>query len=301
VKRFHALPATGERYVLAEGPCWDADRDRVLWVDIAAGQVHTGRLAASRVIPEAVLTFPETVGAVVSSRRGELLVAGARRLYTVSTDGRVSPGAEIIGADAASRLNDGCCDPAGRFLVGTLALDDRVRSEILVRVEPDGAILLIDDDLGLSNGLAFTLDGGALYSVDTRGGTVWIREYDAQTGGVGRRRAFLQIDGTPDGLCVDEEGSVWVAIWGSGEVRCYSAAGKQIAAVDVAAPNTTSVAFVGAALDTLLITTASEQLSEAQLARYPDSGRLFIADVGVRGAPVPRWAGTPDPARTRHA
>jgi sugar lactone lactonase YvrE len=299
VKRFQAKPATDDRYVLAEGPYWDGERDRVLWVDIAAGQVHTGRLEASRVIPGAVLTFRETVGAVVSSQGGELLVAGARRLYAVSAGGHVSPGTEIIGPDVASRLNDGCCDPAGRFLVGSLPLDDRVGSEVLVRVEADGGILVIDDDLGLSNGLAFTPDGGALYSVDTSAETVWIREYDAQTGEVGRRRAFLQTEGTPDGLCVDELGNVWIAMWGSGEVRCYSAAGEQIAAVDVAAPNTTSVAFVGGALDTLLITTASEQLSEAQLAQYPDSGRLFMADVAVGGIPVPRWAGTPDSARTR--
>jgi hypothetical protein len=91
VKRFQAVPASGERYVLAEGPYWDGDRDRVLWVDIAAGEVHTGRVAASRVIPEAVLTFPETVGAVVSSHDGELLVAGARRLYTVSTEVTSAP------------------------------------------------------------------------------------------------------------------------------------------------------------------------------------------------------------------
>jgi sugar lactone lactonase YvrE len=295
VKRFQAIPATDERYVLAEGPYWDGDRERVLWVDIAAGEVHTGRLEASRVLPEAVLTFPETVGAVVSSQVGELLVAGARRLYTVSIEGDVSSGAEIIGADIASRLNDGCCDPEGRFLVGSLALDHRVRSEILVRVEPDGGgIVVIDDDLGLSNGLAFTPDGSALYSVDTLSGTVWIRDYDAPTGGVGRRREFLRIE-APDGLCVDEDGNVWVAMWGSGEVRCYSAAGEQIAAVDVAAPNTTSVAFVGATLDILLITTASEQLSDAQRARYPDSGRLFAADVGVHGVPVPRWAGIRHP------
>ena len=300
VKRFHAVPATDERYVLAEGPYWDGERGRVLWVDIAVGEVHIGRLEASRVIADAVLTLPETVGAVVSSRSGELLVAGARRLYAVSADGDVGAGPEIIGAGTASRLNDGCCDPAGRFLVGSLALDDRVRSEILVRVEPDGGILVIDDDLGLSNGLAFTPDGGALYSVDTRSGTVWVREYDAQTGGAGRRREFLRIDGNPDGLCVDEEGNVWIAMWGSGEVRCYSTAGAQIAAVDVAAPNTTSVAFVGPALDTLLITTASEQLSGPQLARYPDSGRLFTADVGARGNPVPWWAGTPDTASVLH-
>jgi len=300
VKRFHAVPATDERYVLAEGPYWDGDRDRVLWVDIAAGEVHAGRLAATRVIPEAMLAFPETVGAVVSSQGGELLVAGARRLYTVSAAGAVSPGAEIIDADTASRLNDGCCDPAGRFLVGSLALDDRVQDEILVRVEPDGSIFVIDDDLGLSNGLAFSPDGTSLYSVDTLSGTVWIRDYDATTGRVGQRRTLLEVDGKPDGLCVDQEGGIWVAMWGSGEVRCYSVAGDQLAAVDVAAPNTSSVAFIRPALDTLLITTASEQLSDAQLARYPESGRLFTADVGVRGLPVRCWAGTPASASTRH-
>jgi sugar lactone lactonase YvrE len=299
VKRFHATPATDERYVLAEGPYWDGDRDRVLWVDIAAGEVYTGRFAATRLIPEATLAFAETVGAVVSSQRGELLVAGARRLYTVSAAGVVNPGAEIIGADTASRLNDGGCDPAGRFLVGSLALDLRVQDEILVRVEADGSIFVIDDDLGLSNGLAFSPDGASLYSVDTLSGTVWIRDYDAKAGRAGERRTFLEMDGKPDGLCVDEDGNLWVAMWGSGEVRCHSAAGDQLAAVDVAAPNTTSVAFVGATLDTLLITTASEQLSDSQLARYPDSGRLFTADVGVRGLAVPCWAGTPDSASSR--
>lgn len=296
MKRFRATPATDERYVLAEGPYWDGGRERVLWVDIAAGEVHAGRFKGARVIPEAMLAFPETVGAVVSSQRGELLVAGARRLYAVSAAGVVSPGAEIIGADTASRLNDGCCDPAGRFLVGSLALDGGVRDEVLVRVEPDGGIFVIDDDLGLSNGLAFTPDGASLYSVDTLSGIVWIRAYDATTGTVGHRRQFLRLDGKPDGLCVDEEGNIWVAMWGSGEVCRYSVAGEPLAIIEVAAPNTTSVAFVGAALDTLLITTASEQLSDAQRARYPNSGRLFTAAVGVRGLPVPCWAGTLDSA-----
>ncbi len=297
VKRFDAVPATDERYVLGEGPFWDSDRNRVLWVDINAGEVHAGRVEARRVIPEWVLTFPETVGAVVASRGGELLVAGARRLYWVSPDGTVTPGMQVIADATASRLNDGGCDPAGRFLVGSLALDARTNQEVLVRIENGGHLRVIDDDLGLSNGLAFTPDGGSLYSVDTAAATVFIRAYDAGTGAVGPRRAFLQLDSKPDGLCVDEQENLWIAMWGASQVRCYSAAGEQMAVVDVDAPNTTSVAFVGADLDTLLITTASEQLSEAQSARYPDSGRLFLADVGVRGSPVPRWAGTAAPAR----
>ena len=290
--RFHAAPATDERYVLGEGPFWDASRGRLLWVDITAGEVYSGSFGNGRVIPELLLTLPGTVGAVVSSADGELLVAGPDRLYTVSPEGVVTPGIRILGAGTASRLNDGGCDPAGRFLVGSLALDARAGDEVLVRVEDDGSVSVLDDDLGLSNGLAFAPGGAVLYSVDTAAGLVWMRDYDSSSGDVGGRREFLRLDAKPDGLCVDVDGNLWIAMWGSAEVRCYSAAGEQVGVVDVAAPNTTSVAFVGAGLDTLLITTASQQLSDDQLARFPHSGRLFIADVGIRGLPVPGWAGS---------
>jgi sugar lactone lactonase YvrE len=292
VKRFQAVPASEECYGLAEGPFWDGDHNRVLWVDINAGTVHAGTLSAQRVTGHTMLQLRETVGAVVSSRHGELLVAGARRLYTVSPEGAISPGPPILPERIASRLNDGACDPAGRFLVGSLALDDRAYEEVLVRVDGDGQIVVLDDDLGMSNGLAFTPEGDQLYSIDTAPGIVWIRDYDSAAEAVGHRREFLRLEGgKPDGLCVDGRGNLWIAMWGSGQVRCYSPSGDPLAVVDVAAPNTTSVAFVGASLETLLITTASEQLSDAQRSRYPDSGRLFAADVGVSVLPVPPWSG----------
>jgi sugar lactone lactonase YvrE len=293
VRRFRAAPATEQRYGLAEGPVWDGDRNRVLWVDINAGAVYAGTVSGKRVTDDSVLRFPGPASAVVTSPDGELLVAGARRLHTVSAEGAISDWVEVIPERTASRLNDGGCDPAGRFLVGSLALDGRVHQEVLVRVDAHGSMVVIDDDLGLSNGLGFTPAGDRLYSTDTVPGIIWIREYDACTGVVGARRKFLRVDrGKPDGLCLDHEGNLWVAIWGAGEVRCYSPSAEQLAVVEVAAPNTSSVAFVGPALDRLLITTASEQLSDAQLAEYPDSGRLFIADVGTRGLPVPLWTGT---------
>jgi sugar lactone lactonase YvrE len=292
VKRFYAVPASEERYGLGEGPFWDGDRNRVLWVDINAGAVYAGTLSAQRVTHETVLHLPETVGAVVCSRGGELLVAGARRLYVVSPDGAVSHGPQILPERIASRLNDSGCDPAGRFLVGSLALDDRAHEEVLVQVDADGHVVVLDNDLGMSNGLAFSPAGDRLYSVDTVAGIVWIRDYDSGSGSAGRRREFLRLDGDkPDGLCVDAQGNLWIAMWGAGRVRCYSGDGEPTAVVEVAAPNTTSVAFVGTSLDTLLITTASVQLSDAQRERYPDSGRLFTAQVGVSGLPVPLWSG----------
>jgi sugar lactone lactonase YvrE len=291
VKRFRASVAGEERCTLGEGPVWDGDRHRLLWVDINAGAVHIGTLDAERVTEDSLLELPETVGAVACARDGELLVAGARRLYRVSPEGAVSLGPQLIADETASRLNDGACDPAGRFLVGSLALGERACEEVLVRIDGEGHIDTIDDDLGMSNGLAFTPASDRLYSIDTVSRIVWIRDYDSRTGSVGRRREFLRVEGSPDGMCTDEDGNLWIAIWGAGQVRCYSPAGEQRAVVDVPAPNTTSVAFVGPTLETLLITTASEQLSATERARYPDSGRLFIAHVDVSGLPVPAWTG----------
>jgi sugar lactone lactonase YvrE len=295
---YRAAVASQQIHGLAEGPLWDAPRRRVLWVDINAGKVHSGTLdgtspGGDRILPDRVFSIPGTAGAVVCSPAGELLVAGARTLHTVAGDGTVTAGPQLVPADRPSRLNDGACDPAGRFLVGSMDLaGGRRGGESLYRLETSGVVTVIDDDLTLSNGLAFSPDGSSFYSIDTVPGVLWVRSYDAATGRCGQRTVLLEIDnGSPDGMCVDGAGNLWVAIWGGCEVRCFSPTGQQLAVVDVAAPHVTSVAFVGPDLDILLITTAAEQLTADQLARYPDSGRLFTCRVGATGTPVAPWAG----------
>jgi sugar lactone lactonase YvrE len=289
-----ATVASARAYELAEGPVWDAERERILWVDISRGDVHTGSLHDSFMEPAARVSFDETVGAVVCADDGRLLVAGARDLYLVDADGRRSQLASLVDARKASRLNDGACDPAGRFLVGSMALDDRVGQECLYRLDADGEVAVIDDDLTLSNGLAWSPEGSVLYSVDTAPGVVWARPYEVASGACGERSVALRIDdGSPDGLCVDAEGNLWIAIWGSGEVRCYTPAGERRTTVDVPAPHTSSVAFVGPARDTLLITTARDQLSAEQLAEFPLSGHLFTARVATAGLATTSWVGGP--------
>ena len=300
---YRAAVASQQIHGLAEGPLWDAPRRRVLWVDINAGKVHSGTLDGAaeqvdQIVPDGEFAFSESVGAVVCSAPGELLVAGARTLHTVGGDGSVTAGQQLVPADRPSRLNDGACDPAGRFLVGSMDLaGGRRGGESLYRLETSGAVTVIDDDLTLSNGLAFSPDGSSFYSIDTVPGVLCVRSYDAATGRCGPRTALLEIDstrsgsGSPDGMCVDGAGNLWVAIWGGCEVRCFSPTGQQLAVVDVAAPHVTSVAFVGPDLDILLITTASLELTTSQLAQYPDSGRLFTCRVGVTGTPVAPWAG----------
>jgi sugar lactone lactonase YvrE len=290
---FTATIASAERYELGEGPLWDAARERMLWVDINAGTVYGGHLEGGFVATDTEMRFEETVGTVVCDAAGELLVAGARRVYRVLGEGRVAVRASLVPDAKPSRLNDGACDPAGRPLVGSMALDRRQGEECLYRLEEDGGVTVLDGDLTISNGLAWSPAGDVLYSVDTLPGVVWRRPYDPATGAYGERTEVVRLGrgGWPDGLCVDTDGNLWVAIWGGGEVRCYTPAGERLATVSVAAPHTSSVAFAGPERDLLVITTATHQLSAAQLEQYPLSGRLFAAHVGAVGLPVTPWSG----------
>jgi sugar lactone lactonase YvrE len=223
-----------------------------------------------------------------------MLVAGLDALLVVGADGEVTPGPAVLPAQpvrggnasgSGRRLNDGACDPAGAFLVGSLDVAGRAGGEVLVRVGRDRRVTVLDDDLTLSNGLAFTPDG-QLYSIDSVPGVVWARDYDAATGAAGKRRELLRLaDTTPDGMCLGADGSLWIACWGAGEVRRFTPAGELSGVVSVPTAHVSSVAFAGPGLDLLVITTAR------QGARDADAGKLFLADVGATGLPVPYWAG----------
>ncbi|MGN6428937.1 MAG: SMP-30/gluconolactonase/LRE family protein [Leifsonia sp.] len=284
-----ARRATAETFSLGEGPLWDAARGMLHWVDITAGAVLSGELDADGAIrPTARSEFGETVGAVALADDGGLVVAGARRLWSVGADGGRELGPVLLPDDVPARTNDAAVGPDGALLVGTHALDDDARPQRLLRVSA-GVVTVLDDDLLLSNGIAWSPDGGTLYSIDTLARTVWARDYDPATGATGPRRVHLATDGLPDGATVDAEGGLWVAFWGAGEVRRFAPDGRRTDAVAVPAPNASSVCFAGPGLDTLVITTAREGLSAAALAAHPASGALFTARVGRRGLPGPRY------------
>jgi len=297
VRDFQAAPACAEVHRLAEGPVWDPARERLLWVDIDAGHVLEGELRGDGVQRTRVHALDAPVAAVACARDGRLLVAGQRTLTVLAPDGMRTPAGRVVPEQKNSRLNDAACDPAGRFLVGSMALDERTGTEALYRIEPDGTRTVLDEDLTLSNGLAWSADGALLYSVDTVPGVVWVRDYDPLGVDTGARRPFLDpaaaraSGGFPDGLCVDEHDNLWIAFWGAGQVRCYSPRAEHLATVHVDAPHTSSVAFVGPDLGTLLITTARSGLTPDALAAHPHSGRLFTARVGARGLPTAPWCG----------
>ena len=197
-----AEQVTDPLFSLAEGPLWDAARERLLWVDIIEGRVHTGRLGTGTVEIEDTLQFESYVGAVAVDPDGALLVADLHRLTRVAPDGSRTSGPDLFVDHSDDRWNDGACDAAGRFLVGTLSLTGARHSQRLLQVDGD-AVTVLDDDLGLANGMAFSPDGTVLYSVDSLPGRqIWARDYDQASGTTGPRRpAFTLTDAVPDGLC----------------------------------------------------------------------------------------------------
>ena len=280
-------------FQLAEGPVWDAPRARLLWVDIHAGTVHEGTLEGAEVVPGRVLHRADgMVGAVAVTEDGTLLVAEQEVLATVRADGTREEIARIVPSGQDRRTNDGGTDPAGRFLIGTMSLGESTGKEVLARLEADGSLATLDDDLGLSNGLAWTGDGSRFFSTDTEQQTVFVRDYDASSGQVGERRTHLRLDeGHPDGCAMDAEDHLWVAVFGHGEVRRYAPDGTLVATVEVPAPHTSSVAFAGDDLRTLVITTGSVEMSDEERRTHPLSGHLFTVRTDVPGRPVAPWRG----------
>jgi sugar lactone lactonase YvrE len=287
--------ATEQPCFLAEGPTWDPVRHRLLWVDITAGAVHSGRLEIDGTITQdARLDVPGTAGAVAVAETGDLLIAGTNQLHTWVPDEGLSTGEQMIEGDER-RFNDGKPDPAGRFVVGTKGPSAH---EQLLRVEHDGSVTVIDDNLTLSNGLGWTADGRRMYSIDTGTGRIFVRDYDTATGEVGAREVFATItEGHPDGMTMDADDHLWVAVWGEGCVLRFSPDGDIVDRIDVPAPHTSCPAFIGDDLRTLVITTAREGLDDRQLADHPFSGRLFTVTPGVTGAAPHLWAGNLDSHR----
>ena len=282
------ITATTDEYTLAEGPRWDAARRRLLWVDIVGGAVLEGNLHDDGAI-EVVERhdFECMVGAVAFATDGTLLVAAQEQLVTVGPDGGRTEGPRVLPSGQNRRTNDGAVDPEGRFVVGTMPIDGESNSEVLVRLEHDGTVTVLDDDLGLSNGLAWSTDGTRMYTVDSTSHTVYVRERDDD------RRVHLTVtEGYPDGIAMDAEDHLWVAVWGAGALNRYSPDGELVERLEVPAPHTSAIAFAGDDLRTLVVTTATQHLSDEQLAAYPDSGRLFTIRTDVAGLAPTAWEKT---------
>jgi sugar lactone lactonase YvrE len=291
-----AVPGTSEQTLLGEGARWDARRDELLRVDIAAGHVFRDRVAEDgRLLLVRRYEIPGTVGAVapVEGDDGWLLAAGRGFLH-LAADGSLRALAEV--APAGTRMNDGACDPHGRFWAGTVAHDQRPGGGTLYRLDGDGRSCVILDDLTISNGLAWSPDGATMYLVDTGPGVVHAFAFDVERGAITDARVLIEVPdsvGAPDGMTVDAAGDLWVAIYGGGRIHRYSPDGRLRQTLSVPAAQSTSCAFAGPGLHRLYVTTATEDWSDEQRRAEPAAGLVYHLDTDATGRPAAPFR--PDP------
>lgn len=277
---------------LGEGPVWDEREGRLCWVDILAGRVH--RLAPETGAVE-TMQAGEPAGALALRGNGGLVLALAGGFALTERFGApVRRLAAYDGAGPGMRMNDGKCDPAGRFWAGSMAMDFRAGAGALFRLDPDGTVTRMVEDVTISNGMDWTEDGARMYYIDSPKRTVDVFDFDAAAGAMANRRVLVEIPeeaGVPDGMTLDSEGRIWVALWGGGAVRCYSPQGKLEEVIEVPAPQTTSCCFGGGDFSVLYITSARDGMSREELARSPHAGGVFAVRCGARGRAARRFAG----------
>lgn len=284
--------ALDARADLGEGPLWDAANQRLLWVDIMQGRVNAFEPATGRTQSWAT---GEPAGAAALRASGGMVVAVQSGFAAIDENtGQLKSLAVYEGASPDIRMNDGKCDPAGRFWAGTMAFDMRAGAGALYRLDPGGTVTTMVTGVTISNGLDWTPDLSGMYYIDTMTGRIDLFDYDAATGGIANRRAFVRIEegaGYPDGMTVDAAGNVWVALWGGGAVRCYSPAGKLEGVVRVPAVQSSCCAFGAADLGDLYITSARTGLPADVLTRNPANGGVFVVRTGAKGRPAWKYAG----------
>lgn len=281
---------TGPVAYHAEGPVWWPGWGGLRYVDMLAGDLLTlrpdGGVDRLHVGDHAAVVRPRTGGGFV--------VGLARSVAVADGDGApVRPLATLVD-DPTVRLNEGAAAPDGAFYVGGQAEGERPSA--LYRVEADGSARVVLDGVEVSNGLGFSPDGSRAYYVDSATRRIDVLDVvpaaeDAR--GLVRRRPFVAIDpddGMPDGLTVDAEGGVWVALWGGGAVRRYSPDGTLDAVVPLPVSQVSACTFGGDDLDRLFVTTSRQGLDDPD-ADEAASGSLFVADPGVRGLPALPFAG----------
>ncbi|GGM02447.1 SMP-30/gluconolactonase/LRE family protein [Nakamurella endophytica] len=268
-----------------EGAVWSPSWGGLRFVDMLAGDVLTlqpdgtaQRLHAGR------------IAAVVRPRVGGGAVIGVEHGWTLEDpDGTLRPLPAVI-HDPGIRMNEGDCDPQGRFYCGSMAYAQAEGAAALYRLHPDGTTDTVLRGVTVSNGLAWTSDGSLAFYDDTPTHRVAVFDHDPE-GGLSNRRVFVTIDpdaGNPDGLTVDAEGGVWVALYGGGAVHHYTADGRLADVVELPASQVTSCTFGGDDLRDLFITTSRENLDDGD---EPLAGAVFRTRPGVTGQPVRSFAG----------
>lgn len=259
---------------LGEGPVWDDAAGLLRWIDIRLCRLYATDLATGETI---FRDLPGSPGCAALTDDGAILLAIGQGLLVMSANGDLRSVAALP-PGMPGRFNDGKPDAAGRFWVGTSTAEGHFDCALWCHDSGAGFSQRLPG-ISMSNGIGWSPDRRRMYYVDSVTQRLDAFAHDPETGAISDRRAICSLPGDqlPDGLCVDAEGGIWLAVWGGACVLHLSPEGRELGRVTLPTPLVTSCAFGGPAYRTLFITTASEDEDD------PYAGRLFAADVGVAG------------------
>jgi sugar lactone lactonase YvrE len=275
---------------LSERPLWDERTESLTWVDCYGGRVH--RLAEDGA--HTVLDVGGIVGAAALRENGGLVVARGSGLLFLGPDGRTDRSEIPFDVGPRLQFNDGACDPRGRLLIGTCSSDYSPGLGALYSVEPDGTVIELLSPVTESNGVGWSLDGQTMYYVDSGTPEILAFDYDLSSGRLGHRRTLVRFgdeDGEPDGLIVDAEGAIWVALWEGSQVQRLSPQGALLERLATPVSRPTCPALGGPDLDRLYVTTSWEGLDEAARRAEPQAGSVLVTQSTATGLPPFRFAG----------
>lgn len=274
---------------LGEGPAWDAKTQTLYWVDILEKRIYAGT--------ELLAQLDDFIGCLAPCKSGKLILGKRASIVTIdpldTAQGKPDSSPQTVlstlSESAANRINDGKCDPAGRFLIGAMDMNEK---------DPNGALYSFDgkqttrllDGVTISNGLAWSADHKTFYYIDTPTREVKAFDYDLATGQIANPRTVVYVPeslGWPDGMTSDTDGNLWIAMWGGAQAtRWDPKTGKLLEQIAIPALRASSCVFGGKDMNELYVTSARKGMSESDLKKYPLSGGLFKVETKVTGMPT---------------
>lgn len=282
--------------IIGEGPVYDIGKNILYWIDLIGNKIHAYNLTDQCVTS---MSLDQNVGSIAVRKQGGLVAALQNGFYFVDVlHETIIKIGDPESDKPKNRFNDGKCDIQGRFWAGTMCKDlDTGYGDY----RPEGALYCLSPDLSyqcklegviLSNGLGWSPDNKTMYFIDSPRLTVTGYDYDSISGEIDNPRQVVKIPelmGIPDGMCVDEEGMLWVALWGGHAITRWNPSnGQLIDEIDLPALNVSSCSFGGKDLDELYITTARIGTNTI---KYPDAGGIFRIKPGVKGLPAYEFKG----------
>ena len=279
--------------VLAEGPSYLPESDSVLWVDIEVGNIHQLDL---KTLENRTIELGGKVGFVAASAKGDFIVGAREGLVRVDPNSGSSTTLATPESDLPdNRFNDGKPGPNGALWAGTMSIHETENAGSFYRLDTNGDVAKIFGDVTISNGLTWSPDRKTMYYIDTPTMRVDAFDFDLSDGLMTNRRTVIRIPdgiGYPDGMTVDAEGKLWIAMWaGWGVTRWDPDSGELIGKIPLPVEKVTACCFAGPNLDKLVITSASRDLSGVELEKQPLAGGLFVASPGVVGLPGFKFEG----------